>query len=84
MDNIKKINVAIFFKNKIIAVKVCKSDAEANQIIEENKAFGYETQIGFYHFDSKNNLMTWRGKGHSNRSKQSVIHQFEKSLIKSY
>lgn len=84
MENIKKINVAIFFNNKIIAVQVCKTEAEANQVIEENKVFGYETQIGFYHFDSINKLMTWRSKGHSNRSKNSIKHQFEKSLIKTY
>ena len=84
MENVKKINIALFSNNKIIAVKVCRSEAEALQVIEENHTFGYQTERGFYHFDAQTNKMIWRGKGHSNRSKNAVKHLFEKSLIKSY
>lgn len=84
MENKPKINLAIFLENKIIAVKVCRSDAEAKQLTEENQAFGYQVERGFYHFDAKINKMIWRGKGHTNRAKNAVKHVFEKSLIKSY
>lgn len=84
MQNNKKFNLAIFSDGKLIAVKVCKSEVELEMVKEEYKNFGYETETGFYHFDASSKKMIWRGKGHSNRSKNAIKHVFEKKLIQSY
>ncbi|EHU3033151.1 TPA: hypothetical protein ACIFCT_003558 [Acinetobacter baumannii] len=81
METSKKYNLAIFLDNKIIAVKVCRSEEERDMAIKENETFGFKTEKGFYHFNPQTKKMTWRGKGHSNRSKNAVVHEFDKKLI---
>lgn len=84
MNTGKKINLAIFSDNKIISVKVCRSTEELEVLVKENEALGFKTQEGFYHFSPESKMMIWRSKGHSNRSKQAIKYEFEKSLIKNH